>query len=125
MLRIPPLEHKHTIADGSEAILHAVQLSFGGGRTIVIHGDSRVSPTCNAKLTGNIHSGLAALAIDLDVHMVAVLSRMPGILPGLKRAPKLFATQPFLELNHGHGWVGKKMVIDLQGRKAPNRRHTL
>lgn len=84
MLRVLPLKDKQPITDRPDLPAKARQAAIVGGRTVVIDSNSRITPACNPELIGAGNSGAAALAVHLDVDVIAMLSRRPGILAGLE-----------------------------------------
>jgi hypothetical protein len=55
----------------------------------VIHGNCRISLASDAQLIDQARDISTALSIYLDIDVVTVASRMPGILAWLKGAPQL------------------------------------
>jgi len=84
MLGILPLEDEQPIADRSNLFAKARQAAIVRGRTIVIEGYGCIGSSGNPKLVDAVNSGTAALTVDLDVDVVAVLSGPPGILARLE-----------------------------------------
>ena len=77
MLGVLPLEDEQPITDRSNLSAKARQAAIVRGRSIVIHGYSRIGSSGNPKLVGAVNSGTAALTVELDVDVVAVLSGPP------------------------------------------------
>jgi len=73
MLLVLPLKNEQPITDRADLAAKARQAAIIFSRTIVINGDGRIDPSGNPELIGAGNSGAAALAVHLDVDVIAVL----------------------------------------------------
>ena len=115
MLGIFPLEHKQSIAEPANLPAKAQQATIVCRGTVVVDGDRRITPSCNTKPERALHSALAALPIDLNVNVVAMLGRPPAVLTRLEGTPQLPPPKACLQAGEHQRRIGKKMIVHLQG----------